>query len=430
MSKVKKNSLLVLFILASIICILFYIISANGDTENNNPLFSDVSTTDWFYNDVNYVSSKGIMQGMGNNLFSPYQNTTRGMLVTILWRLDGEVQETDNHFNDVNSDDYYYSAASWASNHQIVNGINETIFDADSFATREQLISILYRYASYKKYNVTSNTTLESYSDKSKISSYAIDAMRWGNDSGIIAGTSSSTISPQDYVQRCQAAAIFSRFCTKFINFESSVTNEEDSKNNQLSENSTVSPAATTAPSIGGSSSGGSSGSSGSVKKNDETPIPTLAPTNKPIDSNEENTNNIARLVVNSAEAKAGNDVQVSVTINNNPGILGMTLIAYYDETYCTLESVESGSAFNNVLDFTTSKTLNSGVKFLWDGIDITDEQVKDGTAVLMNFHISEKASNHNIPITIKCYDEDAVDRNLNTIPLQIENGSIIVKSD
>lgn len=440
MYKSKKNISICIFILLAAVLILLYIrftdsslnIAETSSDNSNVTLYADVNEDDWFFNDVKYVSENNLMNGTASGIFSPYEETTRGMIVTILWRLDGESSETGISFSDVGDDAYYHDAVVWASNHKIVNGYNETTFGADDAATREQMISIIYRYAEYKNYDVSQNVSLDMYKDADSVSDYALDAIKWGCSNKIISGTSDDQLSPGDLVQRCQVAAILHRFCEQYDDIETLETLQQTdapvqgiypSKEDDDDKQSNISGS-------GGSLGGSSGGESSQPDKTTQTPepIPTADQTGGESGNNTQ-TSSGPTLIVNSVETKAGENIQLNVDISNNPGILGMTLIAYYDETYCTLESVESGDAFKDILDLTTSKTLNSGVRFMWDGIDLTDEQIKDGTALIMNFHISDNAPEGKIPITIKCYEGDAVDKNLETIPLQILNGSITVKS-
>lgn len=439
MGKSKKNISVITLIFALLVGILVCVGSAKDSVKNvetsqvnsNVKLYSDVNENDWFYSDVKFMSDKGFMTGTDSNVFSPYEKTTRGMIVTILWRLDGQVHEEGKAFSDVSSDSYYHDAVIWASNNQIVNGYNEMIFGADDAATREQMCSIIYRYAAYKQYDTTQKLSLEKYADRTQISDYAVEAMEWGYANEIISGTSDITLSPQDYVQRCQVAAILQRFCSKYVNSKAendtagNMNNTPETADNAF--NSTVKNSYNSGGSSGGGSSYGGTSGGGQTSIEVNTAAPTM-PSDQPDTKEDNKVNNNPAIVVNNVDAKKGENVQVSAIINNNPGILGMTLIAYYDETYCTLESVDIGDAFAGILDLTTSKTLNSGVKFVWDGIDIADDQIKDGTVVLMNFHVADNAPEGKIPITLKCYDGDAVDKNLVNVPLQIESGSITVK--
>lgn len=369
--------------------------------QNTVQAFSDVKETDWFYSDVGYASEKGLMQGTSDTLFAPNNPTTRGMLVTILWRLDGEPVESGNAFSDVESDTYYYDAVVWASKCRIVNGYSDTIFSPNDNITREQLASILYRYAEYKKYDNSEKSELSEYTDKNQISDYAVSAMQWANANGIITGTSDDTLSPQGNALRCQIAAILKRFCEKIIPSNTdNETKDEHSAAEQPKDDKT---------------------SSGNKDEN-------ISANGNSVSSSEIESNHGYPLIsINDVSAKAGDEIQVSITLKNNPGILGMALSAYYDETNLTLQSVENGEAFKDVLELTTSQILASGSRFLWDGIDISENNIKDGTVLIMNFTINNGAQAGKYPITLKYSDGDIVDKNLTSVSPQIENGYITI---
>lgn len=363
--------------------------------------FSDVRETDWFYSDIGYASGKGLMQGTSDTLFAPNNPTTRGMLVTILWRLDGEPVESGNAFSDVASDTYYYNAVAWASKCGIVSGYSNTIFSPNDNITREQLASILYRYSEYKKYDISKTSELSEYTDKNQISDYAVSAMQWANANGIITGTSDDTLSPQGNALRCQIAAMLKRFCEQIIPSNTdNETKDEHSATEHPKDNKT---------------SSGNNGENISVSENSVR------------SSETENNSSYPLISISDVSAKAGDEIQVSITLKNNPGILGMALSAYYDETNLTLQSVENGEAFKDVLDLTTSQTLASGSRFLWDGIDISENDIKDGTVLIMNFKINSGARAGKYPITLKYSDGDIVDKNLTSVSPQIENGYITI---
>lgn len=177
--------------------------------------FTDVTEQDWFYKDVVYVSEAGLMNGTGDTVFSPVWSTTRGMLVTILYRMEGEPEVSGTvSFRDVASEAYYEKAILWAEENKIVNGNSDGCFSPDSPITREQLAVILYRYAQYRQITVgvDEDTNLHSYSDVSQISGYAVDAMQWSCGAGILQG-SGTELMPQGYATRAQVAAILHRFC-------------------------------------------------------------------------------------------------------------------------------------------------------------------------------------------------------------------------
>lgn len=179
--------------------------------------FRDVSKRDWYYDDVVYVYRKGYMDGMSSTRFGGELNTTRGQIVTILWRLTGEPRATKrNPFTDVSSSQYYYDAISWAYDAGVVDGFDARTFKPDQNVTREQLAAILYRYAKYMNLSTSSSAYLAKYKDADKIANWAYDAMAWANYRGLINGTSATRIDPKGYATRAQIAAILHRFAVEY----------------------------------------------------------------------------------------------------------------------------------------------------------------------------------------------------------------------
>ena len=177
--------------------------------------FTDVADTDWFADAVQYVSDNGMMNGTSQTTFGPNETTTRGMIVTILYRLEGEPEtEATSAFADVAADMYYADAVNWAAANNIVTGYDDTSFGPDDTITREQMAAILYRYAQYKGYDVTTGgMALNEYTDAGQISEYAVPAMQWANENDLITGSTATTIEPQGNALRAEVATILMRFC-------------------------------------------------------------------------------------------------------------------------------------------------------------------------------------------------------------------------
>lgn len=176
--------------------------------------FGDVKTADWFYNDVKYVYEKGIMAGTAADVFAPNATTTRAMIVTILYRLEGSPAVTGtSSFVDVPAGQWYTDAVNWAAANQIVKGTSATTFAPNDSITREQMAAILYRYAQYKGYDVTKKADLSGYSDNGQVSAYAKDALAWANAAKLINGVTNTTLAPQGNATRAQVSAILHRFC-------------------------------------------------------------------------------------------------------------------------------------------------------------------------------------------------------------------------
>ena len=178
--------------------------------------FGDVDDGDWFADAVRFVYENGMMNGVSETDFAPHAATSRSMIVTILYRLEGEpVVDDAMDFTDVAGDAYYAEAVRWAASEGIVGGYGGGLFGSDDAVTREQLAVILYRYAVYKGYDVSigEDTNILSYADFADLSEYAIPAMQWACGSGIVNGTSESTLTPQGEATRAQVAAMLMRFC-------------------------------------------------------------------------------------------------------------------------------------------------------------------------------------------------------------------------
>ncbi len=188
--------------------------------EWENP-FSDVADDVWYRDSVQYVHENGLMTGTGADTFSPDRTTTRGMIVTILYRLEGapelEKELWGEPFADVDADAWYAGAVYWARANGIVTGYSDELFGPDDTITREQMATILYRYARYKEYDTTGRADLSRYTDADRVSPYAGDAMAWANAEELVSGTTSTTLSPQGGAIRSQVAAILMRFCKKFF---------------------------------------------------------------------------------------------------------------------------------------------------------------------------------------------------------------------
>ena len=191
------------------------IIAALNPTPNVD--FLDVSRTDWFYYDVRYVCENGLMNGTSRNRFSPYGTATRGMLVTILYRMENEPRCFGSAaFSDVKPGAYYEKAVVWASQNNIVSGYTDGTFRPDAPVTREQLASILDRYTLDRGQDVSAGetTSLTGYGDAQAVSSYALPAMRWACGTGILQGANGK-LNPSGLATRAQLAAMLHRYLTK-----------------------------------------------------------------------------------------------------------------------------------------------------------------------------------------------------------------------
>ena len=173
--------------------------------------FADVSETDWFCEDVRWAVENGIFQGVGNGLFAPEQALTRGQLVTVLYRMVGSPEpKAEANFRDVAADSYYAKAVAWANENGIVLGMGDGTFDPDSAVTREQMVTIFFRYAKFCGVK-TEAGTLDAFRDAASVSDYAREAMGWAVKAGLVKGDGQDLM-PKATASRAQAAAILHRF--------------------------------------------------------------------------------------------------------------------------------------------------------------------------------------------------------------------------
>ncbi|NCB52415.1 MAG: hypothetical protein EOM54_11145 [Clostridia bacterium] len=179
-----------------------------------NP-FADVSESDWFYDAVRFVHENDLMVGTDKSTFCSQDIASRGMIVTILWLLEGApVSENSMTFTDVAEDKWYYNAIAWAVEKGIVDGYNTLHFGPDDDITREQMVKILYRFATYKRYDVSSREDLSAFTDCP--SDWAMESVQWAVAEKIIQGKGFNLLDLQAGVKRCECAAILQRFCEDF----------------------------------------------------------------------------------------------------------------------------------------------------------------------------------------------------------------------
>ena len=182
--------------------------------------YTDVKETDWFYEAVKYTSVNGLMNGMGKDTFEPQTEMTRAMLVTVLYRAEGSpnVSGLENPFKDVNKG-WYTDAVCWAAANQIVNGVSDGVFAPDDPVTREQMVTILYRYTDYKGKVSEARADLDSFPDADQVRSYAKEAMRWAVAEDLIRGSAEggkTYILPANSATRAEIATVLMRFVEKF----------------------------------------------------------------------------------------------------------------------------------------------------------------------------------------------------------------------
>lgn len=175
--------------------------------------FKDVARDAWYYDAVEYSAQRGWVNGMGNGYFQPNGDLTRAMFVTMLGRMEG-IQAGDypaSEFADVNESAYYAVYVAWAAEHGITEGMNATEFQPHSRVTREQAATFLYRYAEYKGLDVTAaDETMKTFADSAMVSAWAMDAMAWATDCGLIIG-SNNNLAPRATTTRAQGVTLLQR---------------------------------------------------------------------------------------------------------------------------------------------------------------------------------------------------------------------------
>ena len=177
--------------------------------------FKDVAKNAWYKEAVDYAVSNGLMNGMGNNKFEPDTATNRAMLVTILWRYAGSPSGGTNNFNDVANGQWFTKAVTWAARRGIVTGVGNNKFDPEGKLTREQLATILFRYAKMRGKLSNHRASFTRFSDGKKVQSWSKEAMQWAVAEGIIGGTTANGklyLDPQGNATRAQVATILMRF--------------------------------------------------------------------------------------------------------------------------------------------------------------------------------------------------------------------------
>ena len=173
-------------------------------------IFTDVPANHWAQAAIQYVYDNGLMTGVSDTAFAPEATTTRAMIVSMLARMENVTSAVDAGFADVAADDWYATAVNWAASEGIVGGFGDGTFQPNAAITREQMASILYRYAEYKGLDVSARTDLSHYSDQP--STWAEDVVSWAVAEGLLAGVTDDQLQPQGQATRAQVAAIFERF--------------------------------------------------------------------------------------------------------------------------------------------------------------------------------------------------------------------------
>lgn len=203
---IKRRTIVILCVLAMLFSVLISQVSA---------AYTDVKGTEWFKNGVSFVTANGYMTGVSSNSFDPDGLVTRGMMVTVLYRVSGSSMTGANPFYDVQPSMYFRNPVTWAYKNGIAAGVSKDYFNPNSVVTREQMVTMLYRYTSTLNVNQAAPNVLKNYTDSFSVSGYALTAMNWAIHNGIIQGTESNKINPEGSLTRAQLAVVLERFCNK-----------------------------------------------------------------------------------------------------------------------------------------------------------------------------------------------------------------------
>lgn len=180
--------------------------------------FVDVKPGSWYYKSIVYAVSNGLMNGVGDSKFEPEEGMTRAMLVTVLWRYEGSPKQRPSTFSDVRRGQWYSEAVSWAAKNGIVTGVGDNKFEPDTQITREQIATILYRYAQKKRADTSARGSLSAFPDNGKVNGWAKTALQWCVGEGLIGGTNENGrvyLDPQGTATRAQVATILMRYIEK-----------------------------------------------------------------------------------------------------------------------------------------------------------------------------------------------------------------------
>ena len=376
-----------------IVCFLAVAFVANYFTCN---AFTDVPEHEWYAESIEYVFEKGLMNGTGGDLFEPESKVTRGMIVTILYRFEGSPETVlEPEYTDVSTKDYFYKPIAWASENELVNGYNEAIFGPNDSITREQFATILYRYIVGKvdmKY-VEYENVLRKYFDAQSVSNYAKEAMAVANEYGIIKGVTETHLEPQGYATRAQTATIFMRL-NKIM--ESGLFDNSNDSHDVQTE----------------------------IDKDDEDHQTTLFPSSSHVNSTSKREK--TSIFVDDITVKAEDVFTLDVLVENNPGILGMSLIVEYDEDILTLVEAENGTAMSK-LSFTKPGIFKSGAMFLWDGVELSEDDVRDGAILTLTFEAMDIAVDTTCTVEVSSPNNDIFDDDLTEVKPIFKKGRVTV---
>lgn len=188
--------------------------------ELSETTFNDIKSDDWYYKAAKYVYENNIMDGTDEG-FEPETNMTRAMLVTVLYKLEtGEIDNIETKFIDVPTDEWYSKAVAWAVSKDLIAGVSEDSFAPNDNLTREQMALIIYKYAKLKGCDTSKLSDLSQFDDAGSISDWALEALKWANGCGLINGVTDTILAPQETATRAQVAVVIMKFCEMLVNLK------------------------------------------------------------------------------------------------------------------------------------------------------------------------------------------------------------------
>ena len=191
-------------------------------SESSLP-FTDIQSNAWYYDEVKYVFSQGLMEGISDSHFNPDGQSTRAMVVTVLYRMAGSPAAAVSDFYDVPVGEWYTDAIGWASKNGIVNGYGDGLFGPNDYVTREQMVTMLKRYIEFCGGNTTPRSNLNLFSDTSSLSDYAIPAMKWAVEMGVVQGRSTTSLAPKENTTRAELATLLKNLQEKILSRDESM---------------------------------------------------------------------------------------------------------------------------------------------------------------------------------------------------------------
>ncbi len=320
-----------------LLCSLCFIILSISCVADD--LYSDVPTDAWYKDSVMYTKDNGLMNGVSQTEFAPEVAITRSMAVTVLYRMAGTPKcDFQKAFFDVNENDYYALAVSWAVQKGIASGYGNSMFGSGDAITREQFATMIYRYVKSLGKDVSSKTSLKNFEDVGKVSSYATDALEWACDVSLIKGMTATTLAPQGKTTRAQAATIFMRL-DKLIKETIESTQEEALESTQ--EEAFESTQEETLESTQEETTSTNPDVTNTPPHNDKSPSITLE-------------------AISNIEKK---EIKAVISIKNNTGIASLKLFVEYDTNLLTLQDVCFNDAFGEYVSapppFSPPQVLN-----------------------------------------------------------------------